>query len=68
MLSQYIRFLYGVGIAGVRIPLPSCCVLRIQTAYPYALDPPNEEGFIEDSFVDGLKNHADSHEYLPVTG
>ena len=28
------RFLYGYGLHGVRITLPSCCVLRIQTEYP----------------------------------
>jgi len=27
------QWLYGLGRKGVRIPLPSCCVLRIQCAY-----------------------------------
>ena len=51
------RFFYGIGISGVRIALPSCCVLRVQNEYSDPLNPPTEEeGFIEDSFVDGLKS------------
>ena len=55
LYHKLFRFLYGVGHAGVRIALPACCVLRIQNAYPDPLDPATfEEGFIEDSFQDGL--------------
>ena len=51
------RFLYGIGITGVRIALPSCCVLRIQNEYRDPLHPAcAEEGFVQDSFDDGLIN------------
>ena len=51
------RFLYGVGHSGVRIALPACCVLRIQNAYADPEEPATfEEGFIEGSFQDGLKD------------
>ena len=49
------RFLYGVGRYGVRVALPSCCVLRIQNQFPDPEDPADiDEGFIEATFSDGL--------------
>ena len=49
------RFLYGIGRVGVRVPLPSCCVLRIQNQYPDPIHPATiDEAFIEDVFSDGL--------------
>ena len=49
------RYLYGVGIAGVRVALPSCCVLRIQNEYRDLENPAcHEESYIEDTFKDGL--------------
>ena len=51
------RFLYGIGISRVTIALPSCCVLRIQNEYRDPLHPAcEEEGFVDDSFDDGLIN------------
>ena len=51
------RFLYGIGITGVRIELPPCCVLRIQNEYRDLRHPAcAEEGFVEGSFDDGLIN------------
>ena len=51
------RFLYGVGITGVRVALPACCVLRIQNQYPDPLNPAcRDESYIEATFLDGLQN------------
>ena len=48
-------FLYGVGRTGIRIPLPSCCVLRIQNEYRDQDNPATaEEGIIEDTVETGL--------------
>ena len=49
------HFLYGIGRKSVRIVLPSCCVLRIQTEFPDPVEPAFiEESFIEDTVVNGL--------------
>ena len=51
------RFLYGNGRLGVRVALPSCCVLRIQNEYPDVEEPATiDEGFVEDVFRDGLND------------
>ena len=48
-------YLYGIGILAVHIAPPSCCVLRIQNEYVDLTHHANvEEGFIQDSFTDGL--------------
>ena len=46
LYHKLFRFLYGVGQHGVRVVLPSCCVLRIQNTYKDANNPADiEENF-----------------------
>ena len=46
LYHKLFRFLYGYGQHGVRVVLPTCCVLRIQNTYRDANNPADiEENF-----------------------
>ena len=51
------RFLYGVGRKGVRVVLPSCCIMRIQNTWPDPAAPATiDESFIEDTIDNGIED------------
>ena len=55
LYHKLFHFLYGIGRKGVRIVLPSCCVLRIQNEFSDPAEPATiEESFIQDTVVNGL--------------
>merc|ERR1719397_2361185 len=46
LYHKLFRYLYGVGQQGVRVVLPTCCVLRIQNTYRDSNNPADiEENF-----------------------
>ena len=63
------QFLYGIGRRGVRIVLPSCCVLRIQTEHADVNYPADlEEGQIHDSVENALEDVQDEEMNALIQG